>query len=71
MDMTRVNNPPNVVDHDAVAQRLSDVDKVQEVLKQAARQAVVEHQRAGQKIAIWRDNQVVWEEPAAEQENRK
>ncbi len=55
----------NANDHDAVAQRLSDVDKVQEVLKQAAHQAVVEHQRAGQKIAVWRDGEVVWEEPAA------
>ncbi len=61
----------NTNDHDAVAQRLSDVDKVQEVLKQAAHQAVVEHQRAGQKIAVWRDNQVVWEEPTADQEKRK
>jgi hypothetical protein len=60
----------NANDHDAVARRLSDVGKVQEVLKQAARQAVVEHQRAGQKIAVWRDNQVVWEDPGAEQENR-
>ena len=58
-------------DHDTVAQRLSDVRKVQEVLKHAAHQAVVEHQRAGQKIAVWRDNQVVWEEPTAEQDNRK
>ena len=40
-------------DHDTVAQRLSDVRKVQEVLKHAAHQAVVEHQRAGQKIAVW------------------
>jgi len=55
----------NANDHEAVAQRLGDVNKVQEVLKQAARQAVVEHQRAGQKIVVWRDNQVVWEEPAA------
>ena len=61
----------NTNDHDAVAQRLSDVDKVQEVLKQAAHQAVVEHRRAGQKIVVWRDNQVVWEEPGAEQDNRK
>jgi hypothetical protein len=55
-------------DHEAIAKRLSDVGKVQEVLKQAAHQAVVEHQRAGWKIAVWRDNQVVWEEPTAGQE---
>ncbi len=51
--------------HDAVAERLSDVAKVQEVLKQAAHQAVVEHQRAGRKIVVWRDNRVVWEDPAS------
>jgi len=50
-------------DHETVARRLSDVDKIQEVLKEAAHQAVVEHQRSGRKIVVWRDNCVVWEEP--------
>lgn len=52
-------------DHEGVAKRLGDVDKVQEVLKQAAHEAIVEHERAGQKIAVWRDGHVVWEEPSA------
>jgi len=55
----------NANDHDTVARRLGDVEKVQDVLKQAASQAIAQHQRAGQKIAVWRDGQVVWEEPAA------
>jgi hypothetical protein len=58
----------NKNDHAAVAQRLNDLDKVQEVLKQAAHQAIVEHERAGQKIAVWRDGEVVWEEPTVEKE---
>ena len=37
-------------DHDTVAQRLSDVHKLQEVLKHAAHQAVVEHQRAVRRL---------------------
>ena len=55
-------------DHATVAERLKDVDKVQDVLKQAARQAILEHKRAGRKIAVWRDNRVVWEEPTIPEE---
>ena len=57
--------PTNKNDHATIAQRLNDLDKVQEVLKQAAHQAIAEHRRAGQKIAVWRNGEVVWEEPAA------
>lgn len=60
--------PTNKNDHATVAQRLSDLDKVQKVLKQAAHQAIVEHERAGQKIAVWRNGEVVWEEPTIEEE---
>lgn len=58
-------------DHTTVTERLMDVEKVQDVLKQAARQAVQDHRRAGQKIAVWRDNQVVWEEPPASEKTTK
>ncbi len=58
--MTRTTNG-----HQAVAERLKDVDKVQQVLKQAAQQAILEHQRSGRKIVVWRDNRVVWEDPAS------
>lgn len=78
-------SPPNVVvvagpngsgkstnaNHDLVAKRLDDLDKVQEVLKEAARQAVVEHQRAGLKIVVWRNGQVAWEEPGLEDSDKK
>ena len=50
----------------AVAERIRDASKVQDVLKRAARDAVLDHARAGRKIAIWRDNRVVWELPQVE-----
>lgn len=52
--------------HDEIAQKLKDTAGVQAALKQAARDAVQEHARAGQKIVVWRDNQVVWEEAERE-----
>jgi hypothetical protein len=55
--------PTDKNNHATVAERLKDVEKVQVVLKQAARQAILEHERAGQKVAVWRDGQVVWDEP--------
>ena len=44
--------PTNKTDHATIAERLGDVEKVQVVLKQAARQAILEHERAGQKVAV-------------------
>ncbi|NLY00512.1 MAG: hypothetical protein GXY83_30825 [Rhodopirellula sp.] len=55
--------PTDKNDHATVAERLKDVEKVQVVLKKAARQAILEHERAGHKVAVWRDGQVVWDEP--------
>jgi hypothetical protein len=55
--------PTDKNDHATVAERLKDLEKVQVVLKRAARQAILEHERAGQKVAVWRDGQVVWDEP--------
>jgi hypothetical protein len=60
--------PTDKNDHATVAERLKDVKKVQVVLKQAARQAILEHERAGQKVAVWRDGQVVWDEPTTGEE---
>ena len=46
-----------------VAERLKDVAGVEQALTRAERHAVAEHARAGRKIPVWRDNQVVWETP--------
>ena len=42
--------------------RLRDTDGVTAALKKAARRVVNEHARDGQRIVVWRDGQVVWEE---------
>ena len=47
--------------HRQIAERLSDVERIQAVLKEAAQRAVEEHTRAGRPIAVWRKNRVVWE----------
>lgn len=52
--------------HAEIHQRLKDTSAVTEALKRAARDAIEEHARAGQKIVVWRDNQVVWEDPNGE-----
>jgi len=49
-----------------IGQRLKDLRQVEAVLKRAARQAVLDHARAGLKIAVWREGQVAWVEPIAE-----
>ena len=48
--------------HAEIHKRLKDTSAVTEALKRAARDAIEEHARAGQKIVVWRDNQVVWED---------
>jgi hypothetical protein len=58
-------------DHASITERLSDVAGVEEVLKRAGRQAVIEHARAGRKIPVWRDNQIVWEDAKSEDGNEE
>jgi len=52
----------NEQQHAEINRRLKDTSAVTDALKRAAREAVEDHARAGQKIVIWRDNQVVWED---------
>tara|TARA_R110002072_G_scaffold273413_2_gene434285 strand:- start:13430 stop:13630 length:201 start_codon:yes stop_codon:yes gene_type:complete len=49
-------------DHETIAERLRDTAGVKAALKKAAREAVNEHARAGQRIVVWRDGQVVWQD---------
>lgn len=51
----------NRADHATIAERLGDVAQIEEALKRAGRQAVLEHARGGRRIPVWRNNQVVWE----------
>ena len=55
--------PDDEQTHRQIAERLSDVQRVQAALKEAARRALAEHTRAGRPIAVWRENRVVWETP--------
>jgi hypothetical protein len=54
--------------HAEINQRLKDTSAVTEALKRAAREAIEAHARAGQKIVVWRDNQIVWEDPNVDEE---
>ena len=48
--------------HEEIANRLADTQGVQQALKRAASETIREHAMSGQKIVVWRDNQIVWEE---------
>jgi predicted ABC-type ATPase len=50
--------------HSSVAERFADRTAVEAALGRAVREAVLGHALAGHPIAIWRDGQVVWLEPA-------
>ena len=52
--------------HAEINERLKDTGAVTAALKTAAQNAIEEHARAGQKIVIWEDNQIVWEDPNGE-----
>ncbi len=53
--------PPNESEHAAVARKLRDTEMIKAALKKAAREAILQHARAGIPIVIWRDNQIVIE----------
>lgn len=57
-------------DRAAIAERLKDLAKIEAVLTEAVRQAVLEHARAGRSIPVWRNNQVVWERLEIEDQQR-
>ena len=54
-----------------IAERLRDIQGVQAALKEAARRTIREQARAGRRIAVWRDGQVVWELPQLTEEDRQ
>ena len=45
------------------AERVEDVASILRALRHAVREALLDHQRAGNPIAVWRDGRVVWIEP--------
>ncbi|HLH23494.1 MAG TPA: hypothetical protein VK066_13315 [Chloroflexota bacterium] len=45
------------------AERVDDLPCIREAIRQAIREALLGHKRAGNPVAVWRDDQVVWIPP--------
>ncbi len=58
--MTTETDP--LVAHDPSA-LFNDEARIQAAMDEAVRAAILDHKRAGNPIAIWRDGQVVWLAP--------
>ncbi|QDU43737.1 hypothetical protein Mal52_22130 [Symmachiella dynata] len=57
--------------HAEISARAQDAAKIEQVLNEVARKTVQEHARAGRKIPVWRDGQVVWILPEIEDDGEK
>jgi hypothetical protein len=42
------------------AERVHDIPRILRALRQAVRDALLDHKRTGNPVAIWRNGQVVW-----------
>ena len=49
--------------HLTPAERVHDVARILEALRLAVQEALLDHKRAGNPIAIWKDGRVVWVKP--------
>jgi len=47
----------------APSERIRDLPRILRALRQAVREALEGHRRAGNPIAVWRDGRVVWIPP--------
>lgn len=56
----------NEEQHAEIYRRLKDTAAVSEALKRAAQETIADHARAGHKIVIWRDDQIIWADPNGE-----
>lgn len=45
------------------AQRIEDTPRILQALKEAVQEALLQHKRAGNPVAIWKDGRVVWVQP--------
>jgi hypothetical protein len=43
--------------------RIGDVARIQAAVSEGVRKALLDHKRAGNPVAVWRDGQVVWIAP--------
>jgi hypothetical protein len=42
------------------AERINDHSRILEALRQAVREALLNHKRAGNPVAVWQNERVVW-----------
>ena len=49
--------------HLNISERTERLDEIQQAMKQAVREALMRHKRAGNPVATWRDGRVVWIPP--------
>lgn len=45
------------------AERVTDTPRITRALRSAVREALLEHKRAGNPVAVWRNNRVEWIQP--------
>lgn len=59
-----MTDPLETADRDLTpAERAQDIPRIQEALRQAVREALRDHKRAGRSVAVWRDGRVAWIPP--------
>ena len=55
---------PERDEHDLTpAERVNDTARMLEAMQQAVREALLDHKRAGNPVAVWRNNRVEWIQP--------
>ena len=45
------------------AERVEDIPRILEAMRQAVREALLDHKRAGNPVAVWRNERVEWIQP--------
>ena len=45
------------------AERVEDIPRILEAMRQAVREALLRHKQAGNPVAVWQDGRVVWIQP--------
>jgi hypothetical protein len=49
--------------HPSPLDRLEDLPRILEAMREAVREALLRHKKLGNPVAIWRDGHVVWLSP--------
>jgi hypothetical protein len=50
-------------EHRTPSERVEDLPRILDALRQAVREALLRHKQAGNPIAVWREGRVVWIPP--------